>query len=70
MMSGRSGRRVPSIAEYVQESRAELRKVTWPTREETTQLTIAVMSMSVAMAAFLYLIDQLLTTVVSRITGI
>jgi preprotein translocase subunit SecE len=68
--SGRSGRRVPSIFEYVQESRAELRKVTWPTRDETTQLTIAVVSMSAAMAVFLYLIDNLLLTLVGKITGV
>ncbi|HEV3309670.1 MAG TPA: preprotein translocase subunit SecE [Chloroflexota bacterium] len=68
--SGRSGRRVPSIFEYIQESRNELRKVTWPTGEETRQLTIAVMSMSVAIAAFLYLIDQIFNGIVGKITGI
>jgi preprotein translocase subunit SecE len=68
--SGKAGRRVPSIGEYIQESRAELRKVTWPTRDETTQLTIAVVSMSVTIAIFLYLVDQLLTVLVGRITGI
>jgi preprotein translocase subunit SecE len=68
--SGRSGRRVPSIVEYIQESRAELRKVVWPTREETTQLTIAVVTMSVAMAVFLYLVDNALLSLVGRITGI
>lgn len=64
--TGRSGRRVPSIPEYVQESRAELRKVTWPTREETTQLTIAVIAMTIAIAAFLGLVDQILNSLVGK----
>ncbi len=69
---GRTGRsaRVPSLAEYVQESRAELRKVTWPTREETIQLTTAVIVMTVSVAAFLGIIDQILTSLVGPLTGI
>lgn len=66
----RSRRPVPSIPGYIQECRGELRKVTWPTREETTQLTIAVVAMSSAMALFLYLIDDGLLSLVGKITGI
>jgi preprotein translocase subunit SecE len=64
------GQRLPSIPKYVQESRAELRKVTWPTREETIQLTGAVITMVVAIAIFLYLVDNLLSTVITKIIGI
>jgi len=67
--AGRS-QRLPSIPQYIQESRAELRKVTWPTREETTQLTGAVITMVVAIAAFLYLVDNVLSTLIGKITGI
>lgn len=65
----RSRRSVPSIPEYLQECRNELRKVTWPTREETTQLTIAVVTMSVFMAVFLWAIDIGLNDLVAKITG-
>ena len=61
--------RGPSIVSFFQESRAELKKVTWPTRQETTNLTIAVVAMTVSIAAFLGLIDQLLTFVVKPIIG-
>ena len=67
--AGRASR-VPSISQYIQESRAELRKVTWPTREETTQLTGAVITMVVAIAAFLYFVDSALSSIVQKLTGI
>ena len=39
---------------------SELRKVTWPTREETRNLTIVVIGISAAIGIFLGSIDQLL----------
>jgi preprotein translocase subunit SecE len=36
---------------------SELRRVTWPSREETTRLTIMVLAVSAAIGAFLGLID-------------
>lgn len=68
--SGRAGRRVPSLPDYIQESRSELRKVHWPTREETIQLTVAVIAMTVAVAIFLGLVDEILLKLVSQITGV
>lgn len=61
---------MPSISQYIQESRSELRKVVWPTRDETTQLTGAVVFMVVVIAGFLYLIDNFLSTIVSKLTGV
>ncbi len=49
------------IAQYIRETRAELRKVVWPTREEATNLTIIVVATIVAMSAFFGVIDYLLT---------
>lgn len=51
------------------ESRSELRKVTWPTRQETMNLTGAVIAMTVGIAAFLGLIDSLLDLLVKPILG-
>ena len=39
---------------------SELRKVTWPTREETRNLTIVVLGISAAVGLFLGGLDQLL----------
>lgn len=59
----------PSVGQFVAESRSELRKVTWPTRQETMNLTAAVIAMTVGIAAFLGLIDSLLDLLVKPILG-
>jgi preprotein translocase subunit SecE len=49
---------------FFQESRSELRKVTWPTRQEALNLTVAVIAMTVFIAAFLGIIDEILTRII------
>ncbi len=49
------------IMQYIRETRAELRKVVWPTREEATNLTIIVVVTIIVMSAFFGVIDYLLT---------
>jgi len=46
---------------YFSESYKELRKVNWPTRQETVRLTLTVIGFSLAVAAFLGLLDMLFT---------
>ena len=41
------------VTRYLRETRGELRKVTWPTREEAWRLTLIVLGVSAAMAIFL-----------------
>lgn len=41
------------ILTFLKESRTELKKVTWPTREETIRYTVAVIVISLAIAALL-----------------
>ena len=48
------------VIRYFQDTREELRKVTWPDREEITRLTLIVLSTTVAFAAFLGLLAGLL----------
>ncbi len=45
---------------FVKESRVEVRKVVWPTRQETLQTTIAVLFMVILVAIMLWLFDMLL----------
>jgi preprotein translocase subunit SecE len=54
--------------EFMQGSRAELRKVVWPTRTETTQTTLIVIAMVVIMGLLLWLLDVLLFWLVRLIT--
>jgi len=48
-----------AIVNYLKETRAELRKVTWPSREEAINLTAIVVAVTVAMAVFLGVVDYL-----------
>jgi len=54
---------------FIQESRVELRKVVWPTRKETTQTTLIVMAMVVAIGLFLWALDALFIQAVKLLTG-
>jgi preprotein translocase subunit SecE len=45
------------LVNYLKETRAELRKVHWPSRQEARTLTLVVMTVTVAMAAFLGILD-------------
>lgn len=55
------------ILDYVRESRAELRKVTWPTKQQLWYSTIVVIAVTLVASAYLGLVDLLLTGVFSRI---
>jgi preprotein translocase subunit SecE len=47
------------IKKYFQETVGELRKVTWPTRKEATNLTLIVLVVTLTMGLFLGLLDYL-----------
>jgi preprotein translocase subunit SecE len=47
------------VVRYFRETSAELRKVTWPTRQEARHLTTVVVIVVVIMAAALGLIDYI-----------
>lgn len=55
--------------EFVRQVRSEMKKVTWPTRHETTVSTIAVFIMVFLAAVFLYFADQIIAWVVNMILG-
>lgn len=53
----------------VKEARIEIRKVVWPTRQETTQTTLMVVAVVLVMALLLWGLDSLLGWIVSSIVG-
>jgi preprotein translocase subunit SecE len=57
------------LAQYVQGSRVELRKVVWPTREETNKMTVVVFVAIVVMALFFWLLDAGLGWITRTLTG-
>ncbi|MFQ5470703.1 MAG: preprotein translocase subunit SecE [Gammaproteobacteria bacterium] len=55
--------------EYLGEARTEVRKVVWPTRQETLQTTLIVLLMVVIVAVMLWFFDWVLSWAVSWLTG-
>ena len=55
------------VARFARETLAELRKVVWPTREQAINLTGVVVAAVVAMSAFLFVVDYVLTQIVKLI---
>ena len=55
---------------FAKESRTEVRKVVWPTRQETNQTTLIVLAATLVMALILWGLDGIIVRVVGFITGI
>ncbi len=55
------------IARYFKETRAELKKVSWPSRQDVTSLTFIVVTFTIFMAALLGIIDYIFAWVFSLI---
>ncbi|NCO85487.1 MAG: preprotein translocase subunit SecE [Rhodobacterales bacterium] len=55
--------------QFVQQTRAEIAKVVWPTRREVTLTTIMVFIMAALMAVFFSLVDLLIRTGLGGILG-
>lgn len=58
------------ILNYFGEVRAELVKVTWPTREQTINMTWLVVGVSIAVALYLGLLDAAFQRLVESIIGL
>ena len=54
---------------FIQGSRVEIRKVIWPTRQETTQTAIAVFVFTLVLALFFWALDSGLLWVTRRLVG-
>ena len=57
------------IGKFIFDTRAELKKVVWPTREQATNLTVLVIGVSIAVGAFIGGVDALLQRVFQLIIG-
>ena len=54
---------------YVQASRVELRKMVWPTRQETWRTTLVVFIFVLALGIFFWLVDMFLAWGARHVTG-
>ncbi len=59
-----------SPMQFLQQVKAEVKKVTWPSRKETTVSTIAVFIMVTLAATFLFFADQIIAFMVNLILGL
>ena len=53
--------------EYFEDLKAEMRKVTWPTREQVQATTAVVIACVFAFAAYFALVDEVLGRIIRRI---
>ena len=58
-----------AILSFGRESRAEVRKVVWTTRQETIQTTLMVVVAVIIIGIFLWIVDMLLLEAVQLLTG-
>ena len=65
-ISAESVGKVSPVA-FLQETVAELRKSVWPSREETTRLTMVVIALAIAAGFFLGGLDRILTELFTRV---
>ena len=63
-------KRQNAIQRYLSETTGELRKVSWPTRQEAIQLTIIVLAVMVFMGLFLGLVDLIAGHILNLALGI
>lgn len=48
---------IEKLKKFFEESRYELKRVNWPTREQTVRYTLFVMGLSVSLSLFLGILD-------------
>jgi preprotein translocase subunit SecE len=58
-----------AVIKYLKETRAELKKVNWPSRQEATNLTLIVIAVTAFMALLLGFIDYLFSKLFELILG-
>ena len=55
------------VTEFLQQVKAELQKVTWPTRKETYGSTVVVIVLVLIVAVFLWVIDTGLSALIKAL---
>ena len=58
------------IRRFIQEAIAELRKVSWPTLEQTRNLTVLVFAVSLAVGVYVFVFDRLFQGVIGFLGGV
>jgi preprotein translocase subunit SecE len=59
--------RLRTLREFFEQSKVEIKKVTWPSKKETIATSIAVVVMTIVMAVYLGLVDVVLAKIIEAI---
>jgi len=62
-------KKLGGVRKFYRETVGELRKVTWPTRQEAKSLTIIVIAVMFSMSAFLAIVDYLFSRLFALFLG-
>lgn len=57
------------MVQFYRDTRGELRRVVWPTRQQAINLTIVVIAVSAAVGAFLGIVDFILKRIFELVLG-
>ena len=70
MSDKRESKKQNAIQRYMRETGGELRKVSWPSRQEATNLTLIVLAVMAFMGIFLGLTDVIFSRLLNMVLGI
>jgi len=59
-----------ALQRYIRETRGEIRKITWPTREEAWRLTAVVLGVTFASAVFFWFWDYVFSSAINQLIQI
>ena len=66
----KTGKKQNGIQRFVRETTGELRKVSWPSRQEAWHLTLVVIATMIAVGAFLSLVSGISSRLMNLVLGI
>lgn len=61
--------RVVQFKQFMGSVRLEMRKIVWPTREETTNTTMVVLGMVILLSLFMWVVDSILAVLIKTIVS-
>lgn len=61
---------IKRIGHYLEEIKGELKKVTWPTKEDMQKTTVAVLVISVIFGVYLQVVDYSFHTLIMKVIGL
>jgi preprotein translocase subunit SecE len=61
---------VSRIRRFIDEAWSELKKVTWPTREQTRNLTVLVFAISLVVGLYITVLDTVFLTAIGWLEGL